>query len=147
MTALNLDMNSNDLNTWIAANGPVHVVFSEGAENLECYPEEGIQAIITEVKEDQHDCHKWMLDFTPFELVNTLHEKSTYYGVAPGSPGYLGAYATNFYKRVREIYIMPEDKLSAVLMSIAPAAGLDVSADAVEQRFATLEKALGDFSI
>lgn len=146
MTPLNLDMDSNALHDWIAVYGPVQVVFSKGADNLESYPEEGIQAIITGVDQKEDDCHKWSLVYTPFEISNSLHETKTYYGSAPDSPGYLSAYAAKFYKKEEVVYITPEDKIGAILSHIQPEVPR-CSAEAVEKRFAEMEKVLGDFSI
>lgn len=146
MTSLNLDMDSNDLHDWIVANGPVQIVFSAGAENFESYPEKGIQAIITEVCKNEADCYRWMLDYTQFEVSNTLHETKTYYGSAPDSPGHLSAYAAKHYKRKDFIYITPEDKLSNFLTHIQPEVPR-CTKESVEQRFEEMNKVLGGFSI
>lgn len=152
MTPLSLDMDSNDLHDWIASNGPVHVVFSAGSENFEGYPEDGIQALITGVLKKDPEFYTWVVDYTPFEVVNSLHESTTYYGSAPTPngekrKGCLQAYATIFYKRQDTIYVEPTDKLRKTMHSIQPASALAVTADAVEQRFAELQKELGGFSI
>ena len=144
MTNLSLDMNSHDLMAWIAEHGPVHVVFSEGAENLEAYPEAGIQGLLTQVKDDNDEVHRWILDYTAFEVINSLHESAIYRGGSPGSPGYLQCYASISYKPVNDtLYINPSDKLHCLLQSICPAASIEVDCDAVEQRFASLQQALG----
>lgn len=153
MTALSLDMDSNALHDWIASNGPVHVVFNAKSEDLECYPEEGIQCLIIGVDRKDSEVHTWKVDYTPFEVLNSLHESSNYYGSAPDvsrsekRPAYLSAYATQFYKRENTLYIEPSDKIGSVLQSIQPASALEVTVDAVEQRFAALQKELGHFSI
>ena len=56
MTALSLDMDSNALHDWIASNGPVHAVFNAKSEDMESYPEEGIQCLITGGLEKRHRC-------------------------------------------------------------------------------------------
>lgn len=153
MTALSLEMNSNDLYDWIANNGAVHVVFNAKSEDMECYPEEGIQAIITEVIRNDVDVHKWTMDYTRFEIINSLHESKTYYGPSPELSrtekrlGYLSAYATGFYKSKDILHVDTSSKLSQVLKRIQPAAVLDVTIEAVEKRFAAIQQALGSFSI
>ena len=153
MTAPNLEMDSNALHEWIARHGPVHVVFNAKSEDMECYPEEGIQCIITGVDRKDSEVHTWKVDYTPFEVVNSLHESSNYYGSAPEAsknekrPAYLSAYATRFYKRENTLYVEPNEKIGGVLQKIQSASKLDVTADAVEQRFASLQKELGHFSI
>lgn len=152
MTALSLDMDSNALHDWIASNGPVHAVFNAKSEDMESYPEEGIQCLITGVLKKDTDVYTWVVDFTPFEVLNSLHESSNYYGSAPPEKGnkqvgYLGAYTTQFYKRQDTLYVEPTDKIGGVLQSVQPASALEVTVDAVEQRFAALQKELGHFSI
>lgn len=153
MIALSLDMNSNELHDWIASNGAVHVVFNTESEEMECYPEKGIQAIITGVKKNEDDVHRWTVDYTQFEVLNSLHESKNYYGPSPDfsrtekKPAYLSAYATAFYKRQDTLYVDPHRKLSSVLQSIQPAKALEVTAEAVEKRFAAIQQALGSFSI
>ena len=153
MKPLSLDMNSFELHDWVAENGPVHVVFSANADNLESYPESGVQGLILAVRKDNPnedgsiDCVKWDMDYTPFEVLNSLHESSNYYGHAPESTAYLKAYGTVFYKRKDHLYITPTEPLSNILQHVAPATTVAVTVDAVEQRFAELEKALGGFSI
>lgn len=153
MTALSLDMDSNDLYDWISSNGAVHVVFNAKSEEMECYPEEGIQAIITGVLKNDDDVHKWTVDYTLFEVLNSLHESKNYYGPSPELSrtekklAYLSAYATSFYKRKDTLYVDNNSKLSKVLKSIQPAKSIEVTAETVEKRFAAIQQALGSFSI
>ena len=147
MIPLSLDMDSNGLAAWIASNGPVHIVFSKAAENFESYPEEGIQAIVTHVNKDNDDCHRWKLDYTPFEVANALRESSTYYDSTPGSPGYLTAYATNFYKCNDHVYVEIKDKISKTISFVQPSCAFYATREAVEQRFEELQKKFEGFSI
>jgi hypothetical protein len=153
MTALSLNMDSNELFDWISENGPVHVIFNDKAESMECYPEEGIQCLITAVIATDSEVHKWKVNYTPFEVVNALHESSNYYGPAPRvnekekRPAYLSAYATRFYKREDFLYVETNDKIGRTLLSIQPANALEVKSDVVEQRFLDLQKDLDGFSI
>ena len=124
MTALSLDMDSNDLYDWIASNGAVHVVFNAGSDDMESYPEEGIQTIITKVRKSDDNVHNWTVDYTQFEVLNSLHESKNYYGSSPETSrtekrtAYLSAYATGFYKRQDTLYVDPNSKLSKILQSI-----------------------------
>ena len=153
MTKLSLDMDSNALHDWIASNGPVHVVFSAKVDEKENYAEEGIQCIITSVVKKDPDYYSWAVDYTAFEVLNSLYESSNYYGPAPASdnnekrPGYLSAYATQFYKRENNLYVEPTERIGDILQSIQPASVLAVTSDAVEQRFLSLQKDLEYFSI
>lgn len=153
MKPLSLDMNSFELHDWIAENGPVHVVFSEGVDDKESYAGVGIQGIVVGLRKDAPnedgiiEVIKWDVDYTRFEVVNSLHEDANYYGHADQSPAYLKAYSAGHYKRKDYIYMESQDTLSTILQSIVPAATLEVTAEAVEQRFADIEKALGSFSI
>lgn len=152
MTHLNLDMDSNALHDWIASNGPVHVVFNANVDEKENYAEEGIQCIITSVVKKDPEYYALMVDYTPFEVLNSLYESSNYYGPAPVGdktdkrPGYLSAYATQFYKRENTLYVEPNEKIGVFVHSIQPASVLAVTADAVEQRFSALKKELQEFS-
>lgn len=153
MSNLSLDMDSNALRDWIADNGPVHVVFNAKAQDKDSYPENGIQGIVTVVLDRNQDVYKWEIDYTRFEVLNSLYESKNYYGSAiPVSKAekrsaYLSAYATAFYKRKDVLYVEPNDRIGDILHSIQPASALGVSPDAVEQRFAALQKELGLFSI
>ena len=151
MTNLSLDMDSDALHDWIVSNGPVHVVFNKKSEDKESYPEDGIQCIITAVVKNDPEVYTWKVDYRRFEVLNSLHESNTYYGPAPGMgnekrPGYLTAYATRHYKPVDILYVEPSDRIGDIMHSIQPASALDVSIDAVEQRFSFLKKDLEDFS-
>ena len=153
MTDLNLNMNSKELHDWISQNGAVHVVFNVNSENMESYPEEGIQAIITEVGKFDDSVHQWKVDYTQFEVLNSLHESKNYYGSSPAlryneeKKAYLSAYATSFYHRKDNLYVEACDQLSKTLQSIQPAKAIEATAEAVEQRFLAIQKVLGDFSI
>ena len=153
MKPLSLDMNTFELHDWIAEHGPVHVVFSEGSHTCESYPNEGIQGLVLGVMKDTPneegviDVAKWVMDYTQFEVINSLNEESNYYRRSGTELPHLKAYSAGHYKRKDHLYMNPIEPLSAVLQSIAPAATVGVTSDAVEQRFAEIEKALGSFSI
>ncbi len=153
MKPLSLDMNTFELHDWIAENGPVHVVFSDASHTCESYPNAGIQGMVTGVVKDTPneegviDVAKWVMDYTPFEVINSLHEESNYYRLSDNDAPHIKAYSAGHYKRKDHLYMNPSDPVSAVLQSVAPAATVAVTSDAVEQRFAEIEKALGGFSI
>ena len=153
MTALSLDMNSNDLHEWIISNGAVHVVFNAKADTMESYPEEGMQAIITAIRRVAEDVHAWTVDYSQFEVLNSMHESKNYYGASPAISRkeerltYLSAYATALYKCKDTLYVEPSDALSNILQSIQPAKDICVTAESVEKRFAAIQQAFGSFSI
>lgn len=153
MKPLSLDMNSFELHDWIAKNGAVHVVFSDKSYTCDSYPNVGIQGLVVGILMDEPneegvvDVAKWVMDYTPFEVINSLHEESIYYRRSGKELPHLKAYSAGHYKRKDHLYMNPIEPLTAVLQSAAPAAAIAVTSDAVEQRFAEIEKALGSFSI
>lgn len=146
MKTLSLSMNSMELSEWIVENGPVHVTFSKKSENMESYPEENIQALIIGVIGvigDGEDVCKWKMDYTMFEVINSLHESLNYYDEM--EVGRLRAYATIHYKRKEELYVTRNEPLSQYLLSVEPVKQLEIEVDAVENRFATINKSIGNF--
>lgn len=85
------------------------ITFNKGAEDLECYPEDGMCARVMRVTPDSDGVIKLDLDYSEFDEVNKAFESSNYYddlGVAC-----LNARQAGLYKAEDHIYIMEDDPI------------------------------------
>ena len=79
-------MTYQDLAGYIEDHGPVEVVFHEGVENLESYPEAGIRGRIVGIRYDNHGQEekpedqvlKVQIHYDGYEVQNSLFESSNY---------------------------------------------------------------------
>jgi hypothetical protein len=85
------------------------IEFSYRAEDLECYPENGMRARVLNVTEDKFhsddDGQVWVVtvDYTDFDSHNRAFESSNYYD-KNGNPG-LTARQAGFYKETEDLYL------------------------------------------
>ena len=149
---LSLSMNSLQLKNWIDLHGPVHITFSKNAINIECYPEEGIQAYLTKITLDKSSpddapedlCCHWHLDYSPFEVLNGLHESSNYRDEAGKNT--LRAYATSWYNQKDSVCIGLLSPMSTYVAGIVPGEHMEAPCDAVEKRMADIEETMAFIS-
>ena len=131
-------MTYQDLAGYIEDHGPVEVVFHEGVENLESYPEAGIRGRIVGIRYDNYGQEekpedqvlKVQIHYDGYEVQNSLFESSNY--VDRMSRFRLRAAPSGFYKQREELYVMALDLLESHMESIKPMPPLPDHAQIVE---------------